>query len=348
MLKALHEMYPKASIFVLVKDEKIVREHFSGADVRATWLQKLPGMPKAYKAYLALMPKATESIDLKDYDLVISDSSAFAKGVITKPQTKHISLIHTPTRYLWGETGFYLKTAVPWLYRPLLSLIIPWLRRWDSKAAQRPDILLANSKEIQRRIKLFYNRDSKVVYPFVNDRFINAKPLKRENFYLISGRIVPYKRYDIVIKAFLKNKKRLVVAGSGYGLKKLRKLAKNAPNIDFRGRVSDETLLKLCRQAKALIFPALEDFGIVPLEAQAVGTPVICYGKGGSLETVINNKTGVYFNEQTTESLLAALERFERFERFERGLLRRHALQFSKKNFILAMRKEINGIKGLH
>lgn len=348
VLQALHEMFPKAPIFVLVKDEKIIREHFPKADIRASWLQKLPGW---YKQYLVLMPKAIESLELSGYDLVISDSSAFAKGVITKPPTKHISYIHTPTRYLWGETEFYLKTAAPWLLRPLLSLIIPWLRRWDFKAAQRPDILIANSKEVQSRIKKYYHRDITVIHPFVDDRFLNSKfAIRHPDFYLTGGRLVPYKHYDIVVDAFKKNGKPLKIVGSGYGLSALKKQALGTKNIEFLGHVSDQELIKLYQQTKAYIFPALEDFGIVTLEAQACGTPVICYGKGGSLETMIDGKTGVYFNEQTPQAVNTAIEQFERFEQdglFNPWIARKHALHFSKKKFKIELKKVIYGVKGL-
>lgn len=349
VLQALHEMFPAAPIFVLVKDERVVKKHFANAKIVTSFLQNLPGMPRWYKLYLPLMPKAIETFDFYGYDLVISDSSAFAKGVITKPPAKHLSYIHTPTRYLWGETQYYIKTVVPALFRPLLSPVIPWLRRWDYRAAQRPNVLIANSKEVQRRIKRYYQRDSLLVHPFVDDRYLRTpKVLSRKlDFYLLAGRIVPYKRYDIVVEAFKKNGRRLKIAGTGYGLQQLQKLAAGVSNIKFLGRVNDDSLVKLYRAARAFIFPALEDFGIVTLEAQALGKTVICYGKGGSLETVIDGKTGVYFNRQTPQAVNKAIECFEQLERvgrFRPAILRRHALQFSKDKFIINVKKVIQTV----
>lgn len=349
VLQAIHEMYPNAPIFVLVKSDAIVEKYFPKADIRTSFLQNLPGNPGRYKWYLPLMPRAIESFDFTGYDLVISDSSAFAKGVMTKPPTKHISYIHTPTRYLWGETDFYLKTNVPWYIRPFIRIYIPKLRAWDLTAARRPDVVIANSKEVQNRIKKYYNRDSQIIHPFIPDAYLSPPKggVKRGDFYLMGGRLVLYKRYDIVIEAFKKSGRRLLVSGSGAGEQALKKQAAGLRGIRFTGHVSDQQLKRLYHRAKAYIFPGLDDFGMTPLEAMACGAPVICLGQGGALETVINGTTGVYFASQTAEAVNQAIERFERVERFKRNILRRHALQFSQKKFTLLMKGAINGTTGL-
>ncbi len=343
VLEAILEIFPDATIHTLVYDKEKMGKYFGKYKIKTSFLQKMPLGIKKYKWYLTLMPKAIESFDFIGYDLVLSDASAFAKGVITKKPTVHVCYCHTPTRYLWQESKFYIQTAgIPKIIQPIMPPVIKSLRKWDYKAAQRPDYFIANSKTVQKRIKKYYHRDSVVIYPSVD--FDNFSPsTNTENFYLIAGRMVPYKRNDIVIQAFniLKDKK-LIVAGDGYGLQDLKKIA-TSRNIEFVGRVSDNALKKYFSTCKAFIFAAEEDFGITPLEAMASGRPVIAYGKGGATETIINGKTGVFFKEQTKESLIGAIKKYEA-NKFNKNDAILQAKKFEKKQFIDKIKKYIDEV----
>jgi len=336
VLLALKELYPDAPIYTLVYNSNKVGKWFGKYDIRVSWLQKLSFAKTKYRWYLTLMPWAIQSFDFSGYDLVISDSSAFAKGIITKPPTLHISYIHTPTRYLWQDEQFYRETAVPKLLQPLLKLVTPSLRQWDYKAAQRPDFLVSNSKTVADRVRKYYKRNSEVIYPFIKaDKFKIAR--KPKNYFLTAGRIVPYKRYDIVIEAFKKLELPLVIAGTGWGIKNIKNQIskiKNNSNIKLLGQVSDKQLAKLYRECQALIFPALEDFGIVPLEAMASGRPVIAFRAGGATETIIEGKTGLFFDEQTPEAVIAAVKKFNGLTfKWNPRQIRGHALKYDKSVF---------------
>ncbi|MBI3495236.1 glycosyltransferase [Candidatus Berkelbacteria bacterium] len=334
VLLALKKLYPDAPIYTLVYDSAKMGKWFGNHKVYTSVIDKLPFSHKFYRAYILLMPWVIERFDFSGYDLVISDSSAFAKGIITRAPTLHISYIHTPTRYLWQDEKFYIATAVPRVLQPILKPFIPWLRNWDYKAAQRPDYLLANSQTVANRVKKYYQRNATPIHSFVDaSNFSIGKP---KNYYLLAGRIVPYKRYDIVLEAFAKLGLPLVIAGSGWGERQLQ--VKNeklkVTNIKFLGRVSDKELAKLYRECQAYMFPALEDFGIAPLEAMASGRPVIAYGKGGITETVVDGKTGLFFGEQTPEAVIEVVKRFERIkQKFDPRQIRSHALQFDKRVF---------------
>ncbi|MBI3261495.1 glycosyltransferase [Candidatus Berkelbacteria bacterium] len=354
VLLALKELFPDAPIYTLVYNPQTMGKWFGNYDIKTSWIQGLPLAKTKYRWYLLLMPWAIQSFDFSDYDLVISDSSAFAKGIITHPPTKHISYIHTPTRYLWQDEAFYRETAAPKLLAPLLKLVTPWLRNWDYKAAQRPDYLLANSQTVAARVKKYYHRTATPLHSFVNaKRFTIASPSRRKPkpYYLLAGRIVPYKRYDIVIEAFAKLGLPLVVAGTGWGELALRREFKGAglksKNITFLGRVTDKKLAQLYRDCQAYLFPALEDFGITPLEAMASGRPVIAYGAGGATETIVDGKTGIFFDKQTPESVIQAIKRFEQIERtkpFNPRQIRKHALTFDKSVFKRKIKHYINTV----
>ncbi len=340
VLEALLEIFPNATIHTLVFDRQKMGKYFGKYEIKTSWIQKMPLGVSKYKWYLPIMHKAIESFDFEKYDLVLSDASAFAKGVITKKNTLHICYCHTPTRYLWNETEFYLKTApIPFFIRPVMPYVINNLKKWDYKAAQRPDFIIANSKTIQKRIKKYYDRDSVVIHPFVDvEKFCISKNIK--NYYLIAGRMVPYKRYDIVIKAFNNLDKELKVVGSGYGLEDLKKITKSN-KIEFLGRVSDKDLVKYYSECIAYVFPALEDFGITPLEAMASGRPVIAYKAGGATETVVDGKTGSFFINQDENSLTKAIEKFNH-KKFNPLEIRNHALKFAKHGFKDKIKKFVN------
>jgi glycosyltransferase involved in cell wall biosynthesis len=332
VLEAIVEMFPHAPIYTLIYDSKKMGRSFADKKIITSFLQNKPLAVKKYRWYLPWMPQAIESFDLSQYDLVISDASAFAKGVITLPSTLHICYCHTPTRYLWNDTFEYIKTSkIPWPASMLVSKTINYLRIWDYQSAYRPDLFIANSNYTKSRIKKFYRRKSDIIYPFVEDDRFTYCPNKKQ-YYLMTGRLVPYKRYDIAIRAFNKMPdKKLIVAGDGVMFDHLKGMIKG-DNIVMLGRVSEKKLNNLYQHAKGYIFTADEDFGITPLEAMICGTPVIAFAKGGALETVIDNTTGTYFYNQTADSIIKAISKFEKMN-FDFLKISKHARKFSKDNF---------------
>ncbi|MGL5257632.1 MAG: glycosyltransferase, partial [Proteocatella sp.] len=303
-----HEMFPEAPIYCLVYDEENMPERFKSYDIRTTFIQKMPFAKKKYQNYLPLMPRAYEELNLIEYDLVISSSSACAKGVITRSDAIHICYCHTPTRYLWEFYYEYVKDMNK-LKKAIISKFIHKLRMWDRLASDRVDYFIANSNYIAGRIKKYYRRDSKVIFPPVNTHVYNISDMD-EDYYLVVSRLVPYKRIDIAVEAFNKLGLPLVVIGSGSEKEKLQKIAKS--NVKILGRLSDEEIMDYYSKCKAFIFPGEEDFGITPVEAQSSGRPVIAYGRGGALDTVLDGKTGLFFDEQNTESLCEAVSKFEK------------------------------------
>lgn len=329
-------MYPQADIFTLIYDKNKMKGHFEGTKIFTSKLQKLPFATKLYTKLLVFMPKAFESFDFSSYDLVLCSSSSCAKGVIVPPHVPQIAYIHTPMRYAWDLFFAYRKRS-SFLTRFFMDRWMPSIRQWDYISAQRIDTIVANSYYIARRIKKFWNRDSSVIYsPLNNKRFYPDFTKKREDFYIAFSRLVPYKRMDLAISAIKGTGKKLVVIGSGSEEKKLRMLAQEDPNITFTGRVSDEELRNYMQTCKALIFCAEEDFGLAPLEAQACGAPVIAFGRGGACETVINEKTGIFFPLQEIDSVKTAIENFESL--YEKGVfipeeISKHANTFTEERF---------------
>lgn len=342
VLETLLEIYPDATIYTLVYD-KAKLPRFSKYKIKTSFIQNLPLGVSKYKWYLLKMPEAIESFNFDEYDLVISDASAFAKGVITSHKTTHVCYCHTPTRYLWNETNYYLKTAkIPWPFNKLLPKYFVNLRMWDYLAAQRPDYIIANSQTIKARIEKYYRRTpDAVINPFVDAaRFTPTDRIK--DYYLIAGRMVPYKRNDIVIEAFNDLNLPLKVVGDGYGLNDLKELA-NSEKIEFLGKVSDKELEQFYREAKALVFPTEEDFGITPLEAMASGRPVIAYQAGGATETVKQGITGTFFSEQSAQCLIDTIKKFD-YKKYHSTTIRQHALNFDKNIFKQNMKKFIEKI----
>ncbi len=335
VLQVLTEIFPQATIYTLLFDKKNVEENFKNFKIETSIIQKLPFGVSHYKWYLRLMPLAVEFFDLREFDLVISDTSSFAKGVITSPDIPHICYCHTPTRYLWSDTHQYINELKynKW-FKKIISLSLSRLRLWDLSAASRVDHFIANSKAVQKRIAKYYKRESSVIYPPVEvDKFYISQ-LKEEDQYFLAGcRLAPYKRIDLVIEAFLGLKdKKLKIFGSGIDLKRLKKLANGADNIEFLGRVNQEELAKLYSHSLAYIHPQEEDFGITAVEAMASGRPVIAFGSGGALETVIDQKTGLFFNKQNTQSLKKAILNYYNFN-WNSEEIRKEALRFNKERF---------------
>ncbi len=345
VLQTFLEMYKDAPIFTLLYDKTNALKYYSDHDIQASIIQKLPGGVSHYKWYLPLMPLAVEFFDLRPYKLVLSDTSSFAKGVITAPDSTHICYCHTPTRYLWSDTHQYINELKynKWL-KKIISLILTRLRVWDRSAADRVDYFIANSKTVQKRIKKYYRRDSEVIYPPVEtNNFYISKDLG--NYFLIGCRLAPYKRVDLVIESFKKlgSDYKLKVFGSGIDEKRLKKIAKGCDNIEFLGRVNEKRKAELYSKALAFINPQEEDFGITPVESMASGRPVIAYKKGGATETVIAGKTGIFFKEQTVSSLSEAIKSYNNYN-FNAEQIREHALYFSKERF----KKEINDFISNH
>lgn len=337
VLETLMEIFPQASVFTLIYDKKNTSSSFFGIDIKTSFLQNMPLGIKRYQWWVGLMPLAIESINLTDYDLVITSTSSFAKGVITKPDTKHICYCHTPTRYLWTDMHSYVEELkVNPIIKAILPLTLKKLRLWDRLAAERPDIFLANSETVRKRIKKYYNRTSEVIYPPVNvDDFYISNNKKR--FYLAGGRMVSYKKFDLIVRAFVRLGVPLKIFGVGPEMKYLKKLATNKAsqknNIEFLGKVTDEQKKWLYANCLAYINPQEEDFGITAVEAMASGRPVIAYRAGGASETVMEGITGEFFDEQIWEDIADKVIRFnENKYNFKR--IKEHSEIFSKKNFM--------------
>lgn len=337
VLWQFHLIFPEAPIYTLVYDPNCGGGMFKDCDVRTAWLQKIPGATRLYKNMLTLMPGAWEQLDLTEYDLVLSSCSSCSKGIITRPDAVHICYCHTPTRYVWDFYYTYLQNA-GWLKRRVMPGMIHKMKIWDRLAADRVDYFIANSNYIAQRIKKYYRRDAVTVYApvHINDYPIVERP---DDYYLVVSRFVYYKRIDLAIQACNQLGKWLVIVGGGEEEKKLKALA--GPTIQFMGRLDDEEMMRYYTHAKAFLFPGEEDFGITPVEAQSAGCPVIAFGKGGALETVLAEKTGLFFEEQTAESLAECISRFEeQGVEFGRKEIREHSLKFGEERFRREIQEE--------
>ena len=335
VLEEIINCFPEADLFAIVDFvPQNERGFLKDKPVKTSFIQKLPLAKKKYRAYLPFMPLAVEQFDLSGYDIVISSSHAVAKGVITGPDQLHISYVHSPMRYAWDLQHQYLKETgldrglKGWLAKRELHK----LRMWDLRTANGVDHFLANSRFIARRIWKVYRREATVIYPPVDiDSFSLCE--QKEDFFLAASRMVPYKKIDLIAEAFsLMPDKRLYIIGDGPDFDKVK--SKAGANVELLGYQPFEVLRNYMQRAKAFVFAAEEDFGIVPVEAQACGTPVIAYGKGGALETVTEGETGLFFDAQTPSSIIEAVKRFEDMkDRFIPSKIREKTLRFSKDRF---------------
>ena len=329
VILSLHKLFPNAPIYTSIYNPQKVKG-FEDATIHTSYLQNFPFAKKKHQLYLSFMPRVFENFNLNDYDIVISSSHSCAKGIITKPQTLHISYCHSPMRYAWENSINYIKN---YDMNPIAKKMAPWImhkiRLWDRLSADRVDYYVTNSHHVQRRIQKYYRRPSTVIYPFINKEDYSAET-DREDFYLAVGRLTPYKKFDLLVETFNQTGLPLKIVGTGVSEKKLQSIAKE--NIEFLGFVPDEKLHQLYQKAKALIFPQLEDFGIIPLEAMASGCPVIAYGKGGATETVVDGKTGLFFKEQTVDSLKKALKKRSTIQ-FNHQEIEAHAKNFNEERF---------------
>lgn len=336
VLLALHQLYPEAPIYTSFYNPAKAPQ-FAGADVRTTYLQDVPGLLGRDKLAIPLMPAAFEALDLKGYDTVVSVGGGLSKGVITHPGQRHISYCHTPIRYIW-RLGGDNRNERKWDSR-LRDWAMHRMRLWDVVSAERVDEFIANSTTVQQRIAKIYRRDSVVVSPPVS---VDQFPLSKTNdgYFLTVGRLVSYKCVDVIVEACKRTKTPLKVVGSGPEEQRYRQLAAGAPWVELLGRVSDEERNHLYANARGFIFAAEEDAGIVPVEAMACGKPVIAYGRGGVTDVVVDGTHGLFFPEQTPESLAEALGRFSD-KQFDAEVIRKHAEQFSVEKFQQNMRKII-------
>lgn len=336
VLESLFEIFKDADLYTLVYVNGSVSKIIQNRKIFTSFLQGFPNIEKNYRYYLPLMPLAISQFNLSDYDLVISSSSSVAKGVKVGKNTIHICYCHTPMRYIWDmyELYFGKKSNASFLTKIAMKILRKPLQSWDIKSSLNVDYFIANSYNVKERIKRIYNRDSVVIYPPVDtDFFTLGSEYSDMSYYLVVSAFAPYKKIDIVIEAFKITGLNLKIIGSGQQEKYLKALAKGYTNIEFLGWQDNESLKFYYQNAKALVFPTEEDFGIVSVEAQACGTPVIAYKKGGALETVLEGETGIFFEEQTPESIILAIEKFEKMK-FDRKKIREHSLKFSKENFV--------------
>jgi len=341
-LEVFCELFPSATLFTLVHKKGSVSRTIERMDVRPSFLQRIPGALDGYRSFLPLFPAAIESFDLKDYDLVLSSSHCAAKGAKRPDGALHVCYCYTPVRYAWKFFDEYFSGERP-LKKRLISLVMGRIRRWDLASNKRIDNFVAISDNVRGRIREYYGRAADVIYPpaDITDRS-DVKAVSGD-YYLIVSALVPYKRVDLAIEAFNRTGKKLLIIGSGNVADSLMELAQD--NIEFRGWASDAELSEYYAGCRALIFPGEEDFGIVPVEAQAYGKPVIAYGAGGATETVVPlagdwrpgisaRATGVFFPEQTADALNAAIERFEESPgAFDPAVIRENAMRFNRDRF---------------
>ncbi|MEO0087422.1 MAG: glycosyltransferase [candidate division WOR-3 bacterium] len=338
VLEVFCEIFPDATIYTLVYNKGKISPIINQMKIKTSILQKFPNIEKNYRYYLPIMPKLIEQFNLKGYDLIISSSHCVAKGVKKFRNQIHICYCLSPMRYMWDMFDEYFKKA-KLITRIGAKIFRPYLRRWDVKSSERVDFFIADSKNIANKIKKYYQKESKVIYPPVNTNFYQILNKKREDFFLIVSALVPYKKISLAIETFNELNLPLKIIGTGPEEKKLREIANK--NIEFLGWQPDEKLLEYYNKCRALIFPQEEDFGIVPLEAQACGCPVIAYKKGGALETVIENETGIFFYPQTKEALIKAIKDFENLS-FSPERCRENALRFSRERFYKEIKDFIN------
>ncbi len=309
VLEVFVDMFPSAPVYTSIYDPKRVSPAYRSWDIRTSWMNRLPGVGKHHQLYLPFYPLAFESFDLSEYDLIISNKSAFAHSIIPPPHAVHISYCLTPTRFLWQYTAYRRREGIGRVANALLQPILTWQRQFDRLAADRVDYFIAISREVQRRIRRYYRRESTIIHPPVDTQRFRPGTRPPGDYYLVVSRLIPYKRVDLAVEACTRLNVPLVVVGEGRDRKALERMA--GPNVTFLGWVPHEELVELMQGARAFLFPGLEDFGLAPVEAMACGRPVIAYAGGGALDTVVPGVTGEFFYEQTVESLMAVLQDFD-------------------------------------
>lgn len=333
VLECFTEIFPYAHIYTIVYDKKLMHGVFADKKIHTSFLQKFPLAKKRHRIFPLLMPSAIEQFDFSKYDVVLSDSSSYAKGIITGPETLHICYMHTPMRYAWDDCQKYTDDSrFPSIVKKLVPFFMNYVRIWDAVSAERVDKFIANSNFVAKRIKKYYKKEAIVINPPVSvDKFYVEDDIeKRGDYFLMVGRLIAYKRHDIAIKAFNKLGLPLKIIGRGPEMKRLKKMA--GPNIEFLGRVEDKDLSKYYANCRAFIFPQEEDFGIVAIEAMASGRPLIAYRGGDIIEHMEDGKTGIFFEKQTTEDIIEAVKKFKD-ENFDGQYIRKQVLKFDREVF---------------
>lgn len=343
VLEAFAELYPDAPIYTLVYDPDAMRGAFVGRDIRTSFLQNLPWARRNHRLFPLLMPLAIEQFDFSGFDVVLSDSASYAKGAITRPGTLHVCYMHTPMRYAWDDCQKYAQDfGFPTFVRRLVPSLVSPLRLWDRASAKRPDVIIANSDFVSRRIAKYYRRTSEVIHPPVDTgRFFVSPPEKRGTYFLMVGRLIAYKRHDIAIEAFSRLGLPLKIIGRGPEYARLRKIA--GPTVEFLGRVDDADLPRYYSECRAFVFPQEEDFGIVAVEAMASGRPIIAYRGGDIVEHLDEGTMGIYFDRQTPEAIIEAVGRF-RDDAYDPELIRRSALRFDRTIFLEKVRSRLGSL----
>ncbi len=337
-------MFPNAPVYTSVYDRSAMGSFWQEVDVRTSFMQRLSPRLKIAKALLPLYPSAFESFNLNDYDLVLSSSSTFAKGVITPAETCHVCYCYTPTRFAWMFPEYIAREALPKLVKVLLPLVVTPLRVWDYAAAQRVDRFVGISNAVAARIDKFYRRGAAVIEPPVDIQSYEISD-EVDDFFLVLSRLQSYKRIDLAVEAATRLNIPLLVAGDGPDRKRLETLA--GPNVRFVGRVEDAEARRMLSRCRALLWPGEEDFGLAPVECQASGRPVIAFAAGGALETIVDGETGVLFPSQTVESMVEAISRFESLQ-FSPDKCRANAARFDISNFVQRLTRELESAYGRH
>jgi glycosyltransferase involved in cell wall biosynthesis len=337
VLDEFHAMFPDAPVYVSIHEPASMPERYQSWDIRTTWLDRVPLVKKKHQQFLPLFPLAFESMDLRGYDLVLSSASGFCHGVLTEPDTCHVCYCHSPPRFLWDSANYLDREGVGTLGRAVLARMLSRLRMWDRATADRVDAYISTSRLVQNRIQKFYRLPSVIIPPPTNVANFHVDDAP-EDYFLIVMRLVGWKRPDIAVEACTRLGLPLVVAGDGRDLDRLKAMA--GPTVRFFGRANDAQLKQLYAKCRAFILPSEEDFGITPLEAMASGRPVIAYGAGGVLDTVIPGRTGEFFAEQTADSLAAVLKRFDA-RRYDSSVIRAHAEGYDSTVFRRRMHEEI-------
>ena len=343
VFELLCDLFPDADVFTLFHRPGAVSAPIERHRITTSWLQRLPGASRHYRRYLPLFPSAIEHFDLRGYDVIVSSSHCVAKSVIPASGARHLCYCHSPMRYAWDQFEAYFgadrvgAVRSRFVYRPIMTR----LATWDARTAARVHRFVANSRHVAGRIARYYNRRASVVYPPVDTAFYRPAPAAPESHFLIVSALVPYKRIDLAIEACRRAGARLRIVGDGPELQRLERLA--GSDVTFLGAAPAETIRDEYQRAQAVILPGEEDFGIVPVEAQACGRPVVAYGRGGALETVVDGETGVLFQDLTLESINAALNRVAAL-RIDSGRVRAHAEQFSREHHVQRMRETIDEI----
>ncbi len=347
VLEAFAELFPEAPIFTLLHDPEAMRGLFSNRDIRTSFLQKIPWTRRNHRLFPPLMPLAIEQFNFRDFDLVLSDSSSYAKGVITGPETLHVSYMHTPMRYAWDDCHKYTEDfGFPRLVKRLVPFLMNPIRLWDQTSASRPDYIIANSRFVANRIAKYYRRNTEVIHPPVDTgRFRILPSLERKDFFLMVGRLIAYKRHDIAIRAFNELRLPLKIIGRGPEYDRLRALA--GPTVEFLGRVPDEELPRYYGECRAFIFPQEEDFGIVAFEAFSAGRPLIAFRGGDIPEHLEEGKTGIFFDRQTPDDIISAVRAF-RDNDYDPEYIREKALAFDRSLFIQKISAYLNRVLAEH